>query len=285
MNICGPAVMRWKVCVMICSGHQERGWGPGFPRFDIFISKPKIPKPDFRTQHDSYISILKIWKFWKSFTDRYIALVAFARWILYYGCMKTCRRCLTERPDGQFRVGHVCRPCVKARKHELYINNRPAVIAAAKRYRDEHKESIAITKKNRYIADRDRILAQKREYRQRNLAKCAAKDACYYRRNPHKFDMNRRRRKMALLQRTPVHWFGWDGMFESIAKVYRECAVMRDIAGPCEVDHIIPLRGKLVSGLHVPANLCILVKNDNRTKGSKYTPWQKQIVKKKTGWA
>jgi hypothetical protein len=47
---------------------------------------------------------------------------------------------------------------------------------------------------------------------------------------------------------------------ESIRRVYLECP-----AG-LVVDHVIPLRGRLVSGLHVAANLQYLSKSDNSKK-------------------
>lgn len=39
---------------------------------------------------------------------------------------------------------------------------------------------------------------------------------------------------------------------------------------PHEVDHIIPLRGRLVSGLHVHENLRIIPRTENRKKGNRF---------------
>ena len=58
----------------------------------------------------------------------------------------------------------------------------------------------------------------------------------------------------------------------TIKEVYIQAQYRTKETGvPHEVDHIIPLQGKLVCGLHVPANLQILTEKENQTKNAKFT--------------
>jgi 5-methylcytosine-specific restriction endonuclease McrA len=69
-------------------------------------------------------------------------------------------------------------------------------------------------------------------------------------------DTNARRRRVRMQQPPWV-----DGA--QLRDVYRKCP-----AG-LEVDHVVPLRGALVSGLHVPWNLQYLSKEQNLRKGNR----------------
>jgi hypothetical protein len=68
-------------------------------------------------------------------------------------------------------------------------------------------------------------------------------------------------------QRTPK----WADL-SKIKEVYEECKRLIKEYGPrsYHVDHIIPLKGKNVSGLHVENNLQIIKASENLTKGNKY---------------
>jgi 5-methylcytosine-specific restriction endonuclease McrA len=56
----------------------------------------------------------------------------------------------------------------------------------------------------------------------------------------------------------------------AIKEVFAEALQLTAKTGiPHEVDHIIPLKGKMVSGLHVQWNLRAITASDNRRKSNK----------------
>jgi len=77
------------------------------------------------------------------------------------------------------------------------------------------------------------------------------------------------RRKSAKLFRTP-RWVGPEERW-LIREAY-ELALLRTkmLGFPWHVDHIIPLQGRCVSGLHVPTNLRVIPAVVNLSKGNRY---------------
>lgn len=63
---------------------------------------------------------------------------------------------------------------------------------------------------------------------------------------------------------TKEHWAEMDAIYANARKLTRKTGVRH------EVDHIVPLNGKLVSGLHVPWNLQVLTQSENVAKSNRY---------------
>lgn len=77
-----------------------------------------------------------------------------------------------------------------------------------------------------------------------------------------------RKRQASLLQRTPP-WLDRVS-FAEMEFTYEYCGALRSIGLKYEVDHIVPLQGKVVSGLHVPWNLQVISEFDNRSKANNF---------------
>lgn len=77
------------------------------------------------------------------------------------------------------------------------------------------------------------------------------------------------KRKIAKEKRTPS-WLSEDDWW-MIEQAYKLAVLREQMTGiKWHVDHVVPLRGKTVSGLHVPWNLQVIPATDNIKKGNKY---------------
>lgn len=86
--------------------------------------------------------------------------------------------------------------------------------------------------------------------------------------NPSLYANRAMARYAAKLQRTPK-WLTQEQKAQ-IKWAYDRAAAYTAFSGiKYEVDHIIPLQGENVSGLHVPWNLQILTKSENVSKGNR----------------
>ena len=87
--------------------------------------------------------------------------------------------------------------------------------------------------------------------------------------NPHKKLARVRKRQASKLKRTPKWLTKADN--DAMVALYEEAAKLSKETGiKYHVDHILPLQGKKVSGLHVPANLQVIPAKENLKKSNRH---------------
>lgn len=121
----------------------------------------------------------------------------------------------------------------------------------------EHKRAY---NRERHARKAEELCKKTAEWRKANpdRARQAVRD--HYRANRAEYIARARARKTKLSLATPK----WADT-QKIAEIYQEAGALG-----MHVDHIIPLNGKLVTGLHVPENLQLLSPEENMRKGNRY---------------
>jgi hypothetical protein len=124
----------------------------------------------------------------------------------------------------------------------------------------------------RIIKNKDAQLARQKKWRDANKDRIKESARAWLQNNRHKHVANRKSREAAKIQRTPP-WLN-DGQKFEIECVYRYCSALREFGLDYHVDHIVPMRGENVSGLHAPWNLQVIKASENLSKNNRMEPCQ-----------
>lgn len=119
----------------------------------------------------------------------------------------------------------------------------------------------------RYINNKEQIKERVKIYYSNNRLSIIEKNREYYNKNKSKFRLYSSIYKLKKINASPK-WLTKDHK-DQINLIYNKCRTLNKTSDiQYQVDHIIPIRGKLVSGLHVPWNLQILTSKENRSKSN-----------------
>lgn len=149
---------------------------------------------------------------------------------------------------------------IKQIKKQYVERNKEKTIAASSRWNKQNPEKMREAAMRHY--NKKRLDSEFRKQK-------AEKTRRWAKENPDKVLEQSARKRACKLQRMPK-WLTVDQR-EEIKRIYSEAKKLS-----CEqnivyhVDHIVPLRGKMVSGLHVPWNLRILRATENMEKSNKF---------------
>ncbi len=192
---------------------------------------------------------------------------------------KKCSKCGTDKDldcfhkRGKNGYQSTCKTC----KHELskmhkdydkqyYLDNKEDILLKQKTKYENNKESILARQKIYYISNKEQCYLSSRNWYLNNKDRWNELVKIRAHKNPEKAYAHTVLMRNKRKNRVPV-WADISKMQE----IYKKCRQRSiDTGIPHEVDHIVPLCGKAVSGLHIESNLRIIPKTENRKKSNKF---------------
>lgn len=147
-----------------------------------------------------------------------------------------------------------------------YKANMEHVCARTIEYQRQNPEKTKARKKLWYEVNKERELLKSAERYLNNFEKISARKKAY--RSANKPLFNAMSAKRRAYQRSPAWLTDFDKL--KIKCIYSIASMLsHENKEAWHVDHIIPLQGKEVCGLHVPNNLWFVRAEENLSKGNK----------------
>jgi 5-methylcytosine-specific restriction endonuclease McrA len=194
-------------------------------------------------------------------------------------------------------VGGSCVVCGRLRASKTYEENKPARLAYEKeRYQINKNDPEFLAKEKKRKAEyrethKEKLAKKNSEYQRVNPDKCRIRSRRHYANNKRKENMRSamwrkenkdlvqayvserramRKTRMPKDMATEYRWFFKEA--HDLAKLRSELTNV-----DWQVDHIVPLKGDGVSGLHVPWNIQIIPAAENIAKRN-YLPPEDQLI-------
>lgn len=159
--------------------------------------------------------------------------------------MKKCKLCESEFTPNRCTQIYCCRAC--------YIKGS----------NKERAEIKAIWAKD----NKDRVRKAQRKWLEKYPDRRKAASSAYMKRNKAYYNQYSSLYRRAVEKATPL-WVDKQELLDA----YLEAEYQQ-----LEVDHIIPIKNKLVCGLHIPENLQLLTRSENARKSNKFVPFDEDV--------
>lgn len=176
------------------------------------------------------------------------------------GKLYKCNNCLKKKQLVEFYLSkgkkntNTCRKCSREKAVEYRDKNRDRINNTHKEWSDRNRES-----------ERKRLL----EYSRLNKESYAHRNAQWRKDNPDLNCAKSAAYRARKLNQCPK-WLS-DSDVSRLKSIYKLCKNITKKTGILHhVDHIVPLKGEMVCGLHVPWNLQVIPASQNLSKSNSF---------------
>lgn len=182
--------------------------------------------------------------------------------------MKTCTTCGVSKPLSEFYVRQAkCKHCAKVHALDYYAKNKDKVLARMKSPKSREAQRARDRERSKNPHRKAQQLRGSTKWRKENPQKRKEVCARWNSKATSKALNSRRaaKRRAVQLQATPI----WVNQY--VVNFFYTCMTYFRTEGiDVHVDHIVPLQGKNVCGLHIHQNLQLLLAPLNHRKSNKF---------------